>query len=319
MENLNDNHVSSSDKLFKFYCPRCEYGTDLKGNLVLHLNSKKECKVHENNKSKDNISREEILKSLQSYEHKLPQTVCCYCNKLVAKSNISRHIKTCKKKPEPLNDEKPTENTPIIFQTKEELDKHIEKKICEFLDKRSSQGSTYNMVTNTTYNNTINIVNINSFGNESVDHIKNDFLSYCLMNPKKGITELIENIHYNDDVPQNKNIRFKSNKNNTFEQYKDEQWIECDASYTLDELIRKGYRLMNLYYVNNFMNDPELAEDEVKKTAVEKFRFLNDTKSIDYFKAKRNIRLLVKNKTYYIVAPANDDNNEIISTEQQID
>lgn len=291
-----------AEKKFKFYCPRCEHGTDFKGNLISHLQSKKECKV-----KVSNISREAILKDLRPPERKLPQVECSCCKKLVAKANLARHVKTCKEKPLPSTSESKSHETKIVFESKEELDKLIEAKIKEFLTTQSINNTTYNTVNNHTYN-----ITINPFGHENISHLTNDFLSYCILNPKKGITQLIENIHYNKDVPENRNIRYKSTKQNTFERFKDNQWIECDASNTLDELIRKGYRILNNHYINNFLNDPAFLEDELRQSVVERFRFLDDPTCNSYFSAKRDVRLLIKNKTIYVVADATENDDDVI-------
>jgi hypothetical protein len=171
--------------------------------------------------------------------------------------------------------------------------------------------TTNTIITN---NNNINIT-LNSFGQETLTHLTHDFLSHCLLNPSKGFTSLIENIHYNNDVPENRNIRCKSLKRNVFEKYIDSEWRSCDASNTLDELIRKGYRILNTHYTQHFMNDPELMEDELRQRAYERFRFLCDKTCNDYFSVKRDIRLLVKDKTMYLIAPpdaeqSNDNNDE---------
>lgn len=310
--NAVDNMTETSQKVFKYYCPRCDYPTDFKGNLVIHLKSKKECKILEHNSHKENITRQAILETLKAPEPKLPQKECKFCQKMVGKANYARHIKSCNNKHD-THDEASTsstnlQNEKIVFDTIEDFKAAVQKEIQEYLSKQPQhtiQNNTYQTINN----GTINIVNLNSFGDETTSHIDNEFLSYCIMNPKKGITQLIENIHYNDDVPENKNLRFKSSKRNTFEQYTGREWIECDASYTLDELIRKGYRLMNNHYINNFMTEnPEYYEDPIKQSAVEKFRFLTDTKNLDYHLAKRNIRLLVKNKTFFVVEPVENKN-----------
>lgn len=307
---------TATTKVYKFCCPRCDHGTDFKGNLISHLSSKKECKVAPHNMWKENISREALLATLRPAPPKLPRTVCEYCNKEVGKANYARHIRTCKENQEQqtmtsrIDISTHTNDTKVTFESHEEFEKAVHKEIKKYLSKHPVQ-NTYQTINN----GTINIVNINSFGNENVSHINGDFLSYCIMNPKKGITQLIENIHYNDHIPENKNLRFKSSKRDTFEHYTGSEWIECDASYTLDELIKKGYRLMNNHYVHTFLNEnPEYYEDPVKQSAVEKFRFLTDTKNIDYHLAKRNIRLLVRNKTYYVVETVgtaqDEDNND---------
>jgi hypothetical protein len=143
---------------------------------------------------------------------------------------------------------------------------------------------------------------LNDYGEEDISHLSEDFLSYCLMNPKKGMTNLIQNIHYNKDVPENHNLRFKSDKKNLFEKWVDSEWRLCDASNTLDELIKKGYRILNSHYTDFLMNDTSLMDDEMKQIMMERFRFLGDTKCTDYYDVKRNLRVLVKDRTMYLLA-----------------
>jgi hypothetical protein len=183
----------------------------------------------------------------------------------------------------------------VLMQSRmNKLEKEVKK-----LKSHKPSTTTNTIITNT---NNINI-NLNSFGQETLTHLTHDFLSHCLLNPSKGFTSLIENIHYNNDVPENRNIRCKSLKRNVFEKYIDSEWRSCDASNTLDELIRKGYRILNTHYTQHFMNDPDLIEDELKQRAYERFRFLCDKTCNDYFSVKRDIRLLIKDKTLYLIAP----------------
>jgi hypothetical protein len=51
------------------------------------------------------------------------------------------------------------------------------------------------------------------------------------------------------------------------------------------------------------MNDPDIQEDDLKRRQYEYFRFLNDKTSKEYFSVKRDIRLLIKNKALYMIAP----------------
>jgi hypothetical protein len=249
------------------------------------------------------VSRDKVLESLKR-ERKLPTTECEFCNKVISKKALKKHLTICSAKPSTSQDAVSAlvENVNIDDRDKRLLTAFIDilhKEIGE-LKQQIGQPNTTNMINNV-FNNTINI-SINSFGNETTTHLTSDFLSHCLLNPTKGITKLIENIHYSADVPENRNIRFKSNKNNTFEKYLDEQWFECDASNTLDELIRKGYRVLNQHYMDNFMDNPDY-NDDMRRLSIEKFRFLADTSCVQYCSVKRDIRLLIKNKTCYVIAP----------------
>jgi len=286
------------DESKKFTCPRCGLASNLKANICVHLRTKKPCEP-----KLSDVSRDKVLESLKR-ERKLPTTECEFCNKVISKKALKKHLTICSAKPSTSQDAVSAlvENVNIDDRDKRLLTAFIDilhKEIGE-LKQQIGQPNTTNMINNV-FNNTINI-SINSFGNETTTHLTSDFLSHCLLNPTKGITKLIENIHYSADVPENRNIRFKSNKNNTFEKYLDEQWFECDASNTLDELIRKGYRVLNQHYMDNFMDNPDY-NDDMRRLSIEKFRFLADTSCVQYCSVKRDIRLLIKNKTCYVIAP----------------
>jgi hypothetical protein len=230
---------------------------------------------------------------------------------------MSRHRKVCKAAPENEVVTLKNELENIKLQMNTIQDQHMKslseivdlKKILEHSASSSVSASTsINNTTNNIQNNFQNItITVNNFGNENTSYLTPEFLSFCLMNPRKGLTSLIENIHYNAEYPENQNLRCKSLKQNIFEKYVDYEWRACDASNTLDELIRKGYRILNAHYADNFMNDPEVLEDEIKQRAYERFRFLTDTNCQDYFAVKREIRLLVKDRTMYLIAPPEEN------------
>lgn len=265
----------------KFVCKLCGYDTDVKAHLISHLKNRSPCK------ETTEVSRDDLIKELKHVERKLAAVKCEYCDKDVSKSNYGRHKKTCNKKT--LADAQDIKNLVNIL-------KSVADSLTQLASNVSPNVQQVNNI-NITQNNLI----VNSFGQENISHLTHDFLSQCLVNPNKGITNLIGNIHYNNDVPENHNIRYKSIKHNTFEKYIDSQWIECDATNTLDELIRKGYRILNAHYMEFFMNDPEIQEDNIKQRVYEKFRFLGDKTCNDYHSVKRDLRCLIKDKTMYLL------------------
>lgn len=276
----------------KFHCPRCGTTMSLKANMTCHLKNKKLCEP----KVAD-VSREAALKMFE-VTRKLPCVDCQYCNKSITKKSYTRHLISCRNKPS-----SSTESADATIVNGDVILEKLNRLEAMFKGiQQTGAFTTFNNIVNNTLN-----ININSFGNESMTHLTSEFLSHCIHNPTKGITQLIENIHYNQNVPENKNIRFKSNKNNTFEKYMDEQWIECDASNTLDELIKKGYRVMSKHYDENFRGKPEYDEDDMKREAIEMFRFLADKSSVKYCSVKRDIRLLIKNKTFYVIGLPNEE------------
>jgi hypothetical protein len=248
--------------------------------VIAHLKKGVVC----NPKVKD-IPREEVLKTFEKPEPVSETIPCPFCEKKIVKANISRHKKICKQRKEE--------------DVKDEIEK-LRNQVNE-LTKRLDNINTPNVVNNIIHN-TYNL-QINTFGNEDISHLSHELLSHCLLNPSKGLSKLIDNIHYHPEKPNNHNIRYKSTKNNSFEKYVDHHWMECDGSNTLDELMRKGYRILNTHYMEHFSNNPYYIEDEIKQQALEKFRFLSDKTCNEYHSVKRELRLLIKDRTMYILEP----------------
>jgi hypothetical protein len=295
----------------EYVCKRCGYATIVKANFIRHLKAVSVCCA----KLVD-ISRDDLLKEVQKNERKGECKECEYCTKKLTKTNITRHYATCAAKKQAEDGQASTSNHTETTRTPEAIALHpqidmellvrtpefqraLEEKLKQYIDEKLQSANTVNNY------NTINIqqnISLNSFGQENTSHLTHEFLSHCLMNPTKGLQNLIDTIHYNADVPENHNLRFKSNKNNTVEKYVDSHWIECDATNTLDELIRKGYRILNSHYSENYLNDPDIQENEIRARALEKFRFLGDKTCNDYHSVRRDLRCLIKDKTMYWIA-----------------
>lgn len=278
----------------KWTCERCGHDATLKHNLISHLLNKTPC-----NATFSHIDRDEYIKRLTNKPLTSKSIACDKCQKVIHKSGYARHKRTCKGYKEEILAMK-NELEALKLQVSTIQSEH-HRSLIELNDLKH-QVSTSNT---TNIQNTINqniTFNINNFGSENVSYLTPEFLSYCLMNPRQGMTKLIDKIHYNEEYPENQNLRCKSLKQNVFEKYIDSEWRACDASNTLDELIRKGYRILNTHYTDNFMNDPEIFEDEIKQRAYERFRYLSDTTCNDYFAVKREVRLLIKDRTMYLIA-----------------
>lgn len=267
-----------------------------------------------------NIARDALIEQLQHREYKTDTINCPFCNKLLSKSHLSRHKKVCKKNIQQSHEAQETTDNMghVPVETLQHLQEQIQAQLqaqlqaqfqaqfqaqIDELRKEIQKQPSTSVVNNTTINhgNTYNI-QVNNFGQENTSYLTPEFLTYCLRNPKKGMPSLIEKIHYNKDYPENHNLRCKSLKNNVFERFIDAQWTLCDASNTLDELIKKGYRILEAHLAETYLSDPEFFDDEHRVEDMQRFRHvLNDTKSNDYHSVKRELRLLVKDKTMYLL------------------
>jgi hypothetical protein len=275
-----------------FTCQRCGYETPTRCNIIRHLKSKTPCEA-----INKNIDRDVHIAQFTEKEYKTQRIECPLCKKTVSKYKLSRHTAVCKSNTSQSMVQVPIETLEILQAQINELRGELQKQ------KESSQASTNTSIinNNTTINNTYNI-QLNNFGQENMSCLTPELLTYCLSNPKKGMSSLIEKIHYNKDYPENHNLRCKSLKNNIFERFVDTQWTLCDASNTLDELIKKGYRILEAHFAETFLSDPEFFDDEHRMESMQRFRqVLTDKTSNDYHSMKRDLRLLVKDKTMYLL------------------
>lgn len=291
-----------------FTCERCGYETTNKSNIARHLKSKIPCTP-----TNTDIDRQQLILKLFEREYKTDRATCPLCSKVCCKSQLARHRKLCSakqhRKHQPSQSQPSSSNEPQV--TMEEFLKL--KAELEQLKQQihgSSQASTSGVINNTnnSHNNSHNTNNINiniqlnNFGQENTSYLTPEFLTYCLTNPKKGMSSLIESIHYNKDFPENHNLRCKSLKNNIFEKFENTQWTLCDASNTLDELIKKGYRILESHFAEHYLSDPDFFDNEDRAEAIQRFRHvLTDKTSQDYHAVKRDLRLLVKDKTMYLL------------------
>lgn len=323
---LEEEH-SDNDVEETWVCRRCSHESTTKSNLLSHLRRKKPCKI-----TGEAVSIESYINELLARPQQEPKKYSCpSCNyQFNTRQSKSRHMKTCKVANKETTNTPQVPTQPVTQQATVNTATERNDDIIAFLIKKvevlenlvlERDNKSRNGISNDTHFNTqitnnstqINInVNLNTFGQEDTSYLTPDFLSYCLLNPRKGMTSLIENIHYNKDYPNNQNLRCKSFKQNIFEKYVDSEWRACDASNTLDELIRKGYRILNAHYTENIMNDPAIFEDEDKQKIYEKFRFLGDTSCLDYFAVKREVRVLVKDRTMYLIASPEPVDNVIV-------
>lgn len=288
------SETGETNVLTEWKCKRCTHTASSKSNLLKHLRRKTPCTTT----TRDTISIVDYIAELLKKEYNDKTYDCPYCNaKFNAYQNRHRHVKSCK-------DAKPDDKNTIINLLEEQ-----NALLRQQLQQQQQNTQQVVNITNNT-NNTINI-QVNNFGNEDTSHLTHDLLSHCLMNPTKGLSKLIDNIHYNPLVPSNHNIRYKSTKQNSFEKYVDEHWMECDASNTLDELIRKGYRVLNAHYTEHYLTNPEFMENEIQQRALERFRFLSDKTCNEYHSVKRDLRLLVKDRTMYVVGLPLDNVSDV--------
>lgn len=269
------------------YCKRCGYETNLKRNLLRHLQRKIKCEA-----KVEDINIDDYISEIRHKNVNADAVGCIYCNKKFnSPSNKYKHQKICKQKPK---------DTKGLIKDIEDLKEKSHDKLQDKL-----QYKLQDIIQTTSYHiGTINIGNvgnqqfnnIKNFGNENMEHITKEFLNSCLLT--NNIVPLIETIHFDKEHPENHNVKLKSTKQELMETYIDGKWIITDKDETLDELINKGYRVLNYH---TWRNKTEIIQDEMNETeydnVVEWLEKLYKDKKIRRPIKKQVLLLFMNNKT----------------------
>jgi hypothetical protein len=222
------------------------------------------------------IDRQEILERIQPKRDESICTRCSWCDKLISKSNISKHKKLCKKRP----DDK--------IQELQDKIKRLEKTINNI-----NNGSNIHTTNNTTNININNFIQLNNFGAESIEHISQEFVKSCIMNNVTGMKNLIEKIHFSEDAPQNKNIKMKNIKEKLVYVNKDNQWIVKDAQEATCNMIRKGCNIANNCYHNENSGIKQIDENDLDNKIQLFLMELLGKQGNDYYALQRRIVALI--------------------------
>ena len=223
-----------------YECKLCNYSTKLKSNYDRHKKTKK----HEANIL---IQKEELEESLlktqkdpkrPAKDPKRPKKtqqrpdedfICEYCDKEFSSyAHKRRHeLHRCK-------------HMPLInnyYKDKNEWKKE-KNKLYSQIDALIKKAG------NTTTNN----LNLNSYGNEDLSHITDQFKTNLLKGPYGMIKKMIEEVHFSDKKPENKNLAITNKKENKIKIFKNGSWEFCKKSEIVNDIIHNNYYLLDSHY-----------------------------------------------------------------------
>jgi hypothetical protein len=240
-------------------CEICNFSSKIKTHLNRHLKTQKHINNENNNKDYEEENNKKIEKGLKKdlkglfflkkglkkdlkglfsekkglekdffLQEESDQFVCQYCFKsLKTRPIMLRHIrKTCKEKNElDKMEEKENENSKIIEKQNKVIESQSNKinKIEKKLEKSVKQIN--NTQNNNNSNNTINnTIHINNYGEENLEMLTDEFKERCVTKPFYAILEIIKKIHFNDDYPENKNMRIVNKRDNKIQVLDDGKW-----------------------------------------------------------------------------------------------
>ena len=246
--------------MVEYKCFRCGYSTTHKGSLINHLKRKNICPplledisveeikftygfeitsndskmTHFDSKMTPNDSKMTPNDSKITITEKNKEYICSYCSKSYSKNcNMRRHEKTCKIKIE--KEKKYLEKDNEI----KELKKMVEKLLVNSGGNTITNNNTNNMNNshNTTNHMTNNII-IHNYGDEDTKYITSDYILNLLKyKPAKAIPELIKYTHFNEEHPENQNIKITNKKEPYIKVRKNDKWELQNKEDTINDLI----------------------------------------------------------------------------------
>jgi len=238
----------------KYRCEYCNLSTHFSADYKKHLLTKKHLrntkemalksqKEPQKSQKEPQKSQKEPKKSQQISKNTKSESLfyCDHCNKTFKTfSNKRRHeLHRCKQNKSPKT-EKIYSELVSIKKEKKRLYKQIEK----LIDKAGDTTITNN-------NNSKNInIKLNGYGKEDLSYITDSFKTQLLHGPYGMIQKMIEQVHFNPEFPENKNIALTNKKENRIKIFSGAKWIYKDKSDTINDLLDGKYFILDTHYEN---------------------------------------------------------------------
>jgi hypothetical protein len=141
----------------------------------------------------------------------------------------------------------------------------------------------------------VSVININNFGEERIDHITPEMLDERLKEINgRGIFQLIRDIHFNPDIPENHNIRMGSKKRRNLKVKRNGRWEVRDNNDILDIMISQYKRRLSLRSFEPDFKKGLNHEVEFMQIQKDLMNFNKDTNPAAYYGCVRKVLALIE-------------------------
>ena len=258
-----------------YTCEVCNYSSKIKCNYLAHLKTKKhlkntkesisrkiEPKIYPNRRREDfrNLTNFNTEKFMQKMEHTFPNLKpelvkiceCEYCGKSFSRlDNLKRHQEYRCLDKKKFMEESIFKNLYEKELKEKELVKADHRKQLEMVLEKVGTTTINNNNCNNTQNNTQNNVQLNNFGQENLDMLTDKYMRKMIIYPYSAIPKMIKKIHFNDQFPENQNIRILNKKDNKLQIRNNNKWEYVNKKEAFESLINdKNYQL-DKYFEEN--------------------------------------------------------------------
>ena len=246
--------------MVEYECERCGYLTDHMSHIKQHLKKAKICRA-----ILSNTSQEALMEKLNNKVKPEPDFSCCGCQTVLSnKFCLQRHHMTCAAYKQYKHAEQLAQQVSQLQSQVQELQATA---AVPTPTPAPAPTTTINnndhSTTNNTHNdhsttNNINIT-INNLGNEDISHLTPEFYKACVQNGVAGLIKFIDKVHFDEEHPENKNVKHLSKKQQLLYKYEDGKWVECDRNFTLNTMIDKNKGRLQRFIMTN---EPLLGCDD---------------------------------------------------------
>ena len=213
-------------------CPRCEYTTTEVFDMKRHLTRVNPCPpVH------SDAEPLSILKEVMDEANNKKKTICQHCGagfscRQSKYAHIRRFHSDCKGAPGASGSGARVNTNHVVGSAS------------------VTNNVTNNVVTNNNVTNIGQQVNltINAFGRENTDALTSEFVQQCVRRTDVGLLQLLKFIHFNEDVPENQNVKIASVKRGEMQVFDGERWSYRPQDRVITDMIHTGHGIMQDHF-----------------------------------------------------------------------
>ena len=177
-------------------------------------------------------------------------------------------------------------NLELVFPNKSELEiNRIQKEFYKHIEKLIEKTGNITNIQNTQN------IKLNNYGNEDLSHISDSLKTDLLKLPYGMIPKMIEEVHFSDDKPENKNIELTNSRDNKLKVFTGDKWVYRNKDETINDLMDGKYFILDSHYENSCNNF-----NNISQSRYETFRSFFDEKDKKmYEQLKKECELVLLN------------------------
>jgi len=255
-------------------CERCGNNFKTICNLRKHFKRKNTCepilndisieKLKEKYKVKKGCYKcENCGKEYKTKDGKYKHKKKCLVNPIIIEKNENDKLKN------ELASVKKEKNKEVI--RRKELEKQVEQLILEKTQLQEAHAKVINNDHSNTNNITTigrdqNIIIVNNFGEENIEYLLKDenFVKKCIESPINSIHQYLDNVHFNNEHPENKNIKMTNLLGPYMDYIKEGKWNKIEKNILIPKIINKSIDTVDNIMYADLEDDSDSDSDNDK-------------------------------------------------------